>query len=187
MTSKLFLFQICLFLSCSSKAQTNQLKSWRHGLDMKLHDIPKEELIEEMRFEHGKDDTVNVIRFDHIGNGIYPLLISSSLPVPTDSLGFLAFKLQKDSLYDFIDMIDNVNPKVYSRKIDEVLIRVTYRFEGRVAQYYVTNTRITTHFFKIIERKLIAYKEPGALKKFYSFVGRTGTRIRVHGKTTWKY
>ena len=187
MRAKIFLIQICLFFSCSSTAQTNQLKSWDHGFDMIHRDIPKEKLIEEMRFEHGKDDTIDVVRLDDIGRGLYPLLISSKLPVPTDSLGILSFKLQKDTLYNFVEMIDNITPKVYSRNRDEVLIRVTYRFEGRVAQYYVTNARITTGFLKLIERKLIANKEPEALDKFYRFIAEMRLQIAVHGKRTWKY
>jgi hypothetical protein len=163
------------------------LKSWQHGLDMMLGDVPKEKLIEEMRFEHGKDAAINVVRLDHVGPNLYPLLISSKLPVPTDSLGLLSFKLQKDSLYNFLEMIDNVNPKVYNRNRDEVLVRVTYRFEGRMAQYYVTNARITTGFLKMIERKLIAYKDPAALDKFYRFIAEMRLQIGVHGKRTWKY
>jgi hypothetical protein len=124
---------------------------------------------------------------DHVGPSLYPLLISSQLAVPTDSLGLLSFKLPKDSLYNFIEMIDNVTPKVYDRNRDEVLIRVTYRFEGRVAQYYVTNARIATGFLKMIEGKLIAFKEPEALDKFYRFIAEMRLQIAIHGKRTWKY
>ena len=187
MRSRLFFIQICLFLSCSGAAQTDQLKSRMYGFDMMLRDIPKEKLIEEIRFKDGKDDSINVVRFDHIGPSLYPLIISAKLPVPTDSLGILSFKIQKDSLYNFLEMIDNVTPKVYSRNRDEVLIRVTYRFEGRVAQYYVTNTRITTGFLKMVERKLIAYKDPEVLDKFYRFIAEMRLQISVHGKRTWRY
>jgi hypothetical protein len=180
-------FFLSFFLSCTSTAQTNELKSWQHGLDMMLRDVPKESLIEEMRFEYGKNATINVVRLDHVGPSLYPLLISSQLAVPTDSLGLLSFKLPKDSLYNFIEMIDNVTPKVYDRNRDEVLIRVTYRFEGRVAQYYVTNARIATGFLKMIEGKLIAFKEPEALDKFYRFIAEMRLQIAIHGKRTWKY
>jgi hypothetical protein len=154
---------------------------------MMLRDVPKEKLMEEVRFKDGKDYATNVIRFDHVGPSIRPLLISSKLPVPTDSLGLLSFKMHKDSLYNFIEMIDNVTPKVYSRNRDEVLVRVTYRFEGRIAQYYVTNARITTHFLKMIERKLISNKDPEALDKFYHFIAEMRLQVAVHGKRTWKY
>lgn len=77
---------------------------------MMLGDVPKEQLIGDIRFEDGQDSGVDVIRFDHVGPNLYPLIISSKLPVPTDSLGLLSFKLQKDTLYNFLEMIDNVTP-----------------------------------------------------------------------------
>lgn len=183
----LILFQILLVISCSSSAQTYKLKSTNYGLDMMLGDVPKEQLIGDIRFEDGQDSGVDVIRFDHVGPNLYPLIISSKLPVPTDSLGLLSFKLQKDTLYNFLEMIDNVTPKVYSRELDQVLVRVTYRFEGRLAQYYVTNARITTHFLKMIERKLISNKDPEALEKFYRFIAEMRLQIAVHGERRWKY
>lgn len=167
--------------------QTYQLKSVAHGLDMMLRDKSKEELVDEIRFEDGPDSNVDVIRLDHVGPNLFPLLISSKLPVPTDSLGILSFKLQKDTLDNFLWMIDHVNPKVYSREIDFVLIRVTYRYEGRLAQYYVTNAKITTGFFIMIEQRLIANKDIEALNKFYRFIAETGLVVGVKGKRTWKY
>src|SRR6218665_55133 len=98
MKLSVILFQSLLIFCCSCNAQTNQLRSTKHGLDMMLRDIPKEELLGEMRFEHGKDDTISVVRFDHVGPNLYPLIISSKLPMATDSFGILSFKLQKNAL-----------------------------------------------------------------------------------------
>lgn len=187
MKLKVILFHVLLIFSCSCNGQTYQLKSTANGLDMMLRDVPKEELIREMRFDHGKDDTINVIRFDHVGPNLYPLIISSKLPLPTDSLGILSFKLQKDTLYNFLEAIDNVTPKIYSRNLDYVLIRVTYRFEGRMEQYYITNARIATGFLKMIEGKLVANGDKEALDKFYLFIARMKLQKDVHGKRTWIY
>src|SRR5689334_4984148 len=101
-----------------------QLKSTKYGLDMMLRDIPKEQLINDIRFEGGVEDTIGVVRLDHVGPSLFPLLISSNLPISTDSLGILAIKLHKDTLDNFLWVIDHINPKVYTRRVDEVLIRV---------------------------------------------------------------
>jgi hypothetical protein len=183
----IMIFSLAMLAACVSNAQTSTLKSTAHGLNMMLGDPSKEALLEEMRFEHGKDSSINVIRFDHIGPNLYPLIISSRLPVATDSLGILSFTLQKDTLHNFLEMIDNVNPKMHSRKFDKVLIRVTYRFEGKADLYYVTNPIVTTEFLKLIEKKLINNKDQMALEKFYEFIAETGLQIGIHGKRTWKY
>ena len=178
---------ILLFLSCSTDAQNHQLKSIAHGLEMMLNDFPKEQIIDEIRFEDGKDDNVDVIRFDHVGPNLFPLIISSKLPVSTDSLGILSFKLQKDTLANLLFMIDHVNPKVYSRKVDYVLIRVTYRYKKRQEQYYVTNGKVTTGFCKMIEKKLNTNKDQVALNKFYEFLARTGLFVCDEGKRAWRF
>jgi hypothetical protein len=174
-------------ISVLATGQTYPLKSTAHGLDMMLRDIPKEQLINEIQFEDGPDDKVDVIRLDHVGPNLYPLLISSKLPVPTDSLGLLSFKLQKDTLDNFLWMIDHVNPKMQNRNRDFVLIRVTYRYEGRLEQYHITNAKITTGFFMMIENKLIANKDSEALDKFYRFIAETRLLVGIKGKRTWKY
>jgi len=167
--------------------QTSQLKSTKYGLDMMLRDIPKEQLINDIRFEGGLADTISVIRFDHVGPSLYPLIISSKLPVATDSLGILSFKLHPDSLYKFLWTIDHVNPKMTTRYRDNILIRVTYRLHGRLEQYHVTNFKITTGFFKIVERLLISNNDKQALDIFYQFLAETGLFTSDYGKRKWKY
>ena len=108
-----------------SWATYGQLKSTKYGLDMMLRDIPKEQLINDIRFEGGLEDTISVVRFDHVGPNLYPLIISSKLPIPTDSLGILSFKLHPDSLDKFLWTVDHVNPKMTTRNMDNILIRVT--------------------------------------------------------------
>lgn len=116
-----------------------------------------------------------------------PLIISSKPPVATDSLGILSFKLHKDTLDAFLEMIDNVTPKMYSRNSDGVLLRVTYRYEGRLEQYYVTNPIVTTEFLKLIEKKLVDNGDTGALQTFYRFISEMRLQIAVNGKRKWKY
>ncbi len=151
-----------------------------------LENIPKEQLINEVKFQEGHDDKVNVIRLDHVGPNSYPLLISSKQPIPTDSLGLLSFKLPKDSLSNFLWTIDHVNPKSRTRHFDKILIRVTYRYEGRLEQYYETNEKIASAFLMIIERKLKNYKDSNALTIFYKFAMNTGLLVEVEGKRTWR-
>ncbi len=169
------------------QGQTHQLKPTKYGLDMMLRDIPKEQLISDIRFEDGIDDTVGVVRFDHVGPNLYPLIISSKLAVPTDSLGLLSFKMQPDSLFKFLWTIDNVNPKFQTRDVDEILIRVTYRFKGEVKLYYMKNFKITTGYFWIIEQSLKSYQDKDALEKFYKFLARTGLFKSEYGVRKWKY
>jgi hypothetical protein len=179
----LLFLNLFALLSCR---QTFQLKSTAHGLKMMLENIPKEQLINEIKFQEGHDDKVNVIRLDHVGPNSYPLLISSKLPIPTDSLGLLSFKLPKDSLSNFLWTIDHVNPKSRTRHFDKILIRVTYRYEGRLEQYYETNEKIASAFLMIIERKLKNYKDSNALTIFYKFAMNTGLLVEIEGKRTWR-
>lgn len=163
-----------------------QLKSTKYGLDMMLRDVSKEQLINDIRFDSGADDTVGVVRFDHVGPNLYPLIVSSKLPVPTDSLGLLSFTLPPDTLRKFLWTIDHANPKM-TRNLDGVLVRVTYRTQGRLEQYYMTNYKITTGFFMIIERHLVSNGDKEALDKFYLFLARTGLFVSDYGKRKWKY
>ena len=90
--------QIILLTTLLTVSEAQQLKSLDYGLKMMLSDVPKEQLIGDIRFEQGPDDNVDVIRLDHVGPNLWPLIISSKMPVPTDSLGILSFSLQTDSL-----------------------------------------------------------------------------------------
>lgn len=170
------------FVSCS--AQKPGLRSYSHGLDMMVQDIPKEQLISEMRFEGKRDELINVIRLDQVfGPTNNPLIISSLLPVATDSLGILAIKLESNILTDLLERVDRVNAKTYTREIDFVLIRVTYRFEGNLGQYYVTNRPIVIGVLQMFEKKLKESKNVESLDIFYRFVGPTNL-LSVRGK--WK-
>ncbi len=183
----------CIFIivlqlvPCLANSQSVVLKSSRHGLDMMLTDVSKDQLIQEIRFKDGTDTAVDVVRFDHVGLNLYPLIISSKLAVPTDSLGLLSFVLKKDTLSRFLEMIDHVNAKVYTREADGVLVRVTYRLDGRLFQYYVTNPIVTSAFLKMIERKLVDNKDDHALQTFYKFIARMKLMKSVNGKRAWKY
>jgi hypothetical protein len=182
------LIQIFLIASFSCAAQPYQLKSVEHGLKLMLTDMPKEKVLDEIRFDKGKNTAIDAIRFDHVAPTSVPLIISSETAVATDSLGIRSFKLNKEDLADFLDMIHHVNPKSSSRKIrDDVLIRATYRYAGELSQYYMTDSGLTSSFFIMIEQKLRTYKEPGALELFYQFVEPTGLRVEVNGKKNWKY
>jgi hypothetical protein len=175
-----------VYASCSGQQKT-PLKSFDHALKMIQSEVDKNDLIREMKFEDGNNDTIDVVRLDHIGTIIFPLIISSKLPIATDSLGIYPIRMHKDSLEGFMEMINGVTPKMYSREKDGVLIRVTYRYEKQNAQYYITNARIVTEFLKMIERRLITYNDKFALNSFYDFAARTELLKGVKGKPAWKY
>jgi hypothetical protein len=173
--------------SCIAQQQM-QLKSLNHGLKMMLSDVDKDTLIKEMRFENGNNGVVDVVRLDHVGPSLMPLIISEKMPVATDSLGILAIRLRKDSFDPFMKMINGVNPKLHTRKADGVLIRVTYRYLNKTSQYYVTDTLIVTQFLKMIESRLLNYNEKSALDAFYQFATRTDLVTGgVEGAAIWKY
>lgn len=174
-------------LSCCS-AQHQELRTTSHGLKMMLTDVPKEQLIDEVRFQEGFDRHCDIIRFDHIGPSLYPLIVSSRKAVPTDSLGLISFHMQKDSLRKFLKMIDGVNQKVHEMpSVDMVLIRVTYRLNDTIFQYYVTNPFKATKFLRMIEEKLIANGDLDALDLFYEFIGKTDLRRNINGVFKWVY
>ena len=53
-----------LIIICSSlQAQTFELKSLKHGLEMKVKDVSKEIIIGEILFDDGIDSIVDVIRW----------------------------------------------------------------------------------------------------------------------------
>jgi len=179
--------QIILLTTLLTVSEAQQLKSLDYGLKMMLSDVPKEQLIGDIRFEQGPDDNVDVIRLDHVGPNLWPLIISSKMPMPTDSLGILSFSLQTDSLRKLLTIVDNVNPKIYSRKVDYVLVRVTYRIDGRLEQYHVTNARIVIGFLRFFEDHLKLYDDTKALNIFYLFTARMNLHKLENGKRVWKY
>ena len=185
-TALLLYFLPLVYASCLGQQKT-PLKSFDHALRMIQSEADKDDLIKEMKFEDGNNDTIDVVRLDHMGAIIFPLIISSKLPIETDSMGIYPIRMHKDSLVGFMEMIDGVTPKMYSREKDGVLIRVTYRYKKQNAQYYITNAKIVTEFLKGIEERLIACNDKFALNAFYDFAARTELVKGVNGKPVWKY
>jgi hypothetical protein len=179
--------QILLFLSFACCGQQSPLRPFSHGLRMVQEDVNKQQLMDELRFENGPDETVNVIRFDHVSPKSLPLVISSKMPIATDSLGIISFRLQEDTLSSFLNMIHHVSPKFTTRKSDGILIRVTYRFKQELTQYYMKDSLITTAFFQIIEDRLISNNDLQALEKYYKFLAPTGLLMTKDRKKIWKY
>jgi hypothetical protein len=179
--------QILMLASFACTAQQYPLKSYEHGLKVMLTDVPKEEVIDEIRFKDGKNETIDVVRFDHVGENSVPLIISSKTAVPTDSLGILSFSLPNDTLVNFLQMIDHVHPKYPGRRVDDVLIRVTYRFKGELEQYYMTNSSLTCSFFYMIVNRLKTNKDRAALNTFYRFATPAVHLIEAKRKRTCEF
>jgi hypothetical protein len=179
--------QIFFFISFACCAQQIPLRPFSHGLRMVQEDVNKQQLMDELRFENGPDETVDVIRFDQVSPKSVPLIISSKMPIASDSLGIISFRLQEDTLSRFLKMIDQVNPKFETRKSNGILIRVTYRFEQELAQYYMKDSLITTIFFKMIEGRLITNNDLQALEEYYKFLTPTGLLMPKGRKKIWKF
>ncbi|MFN5170789.1 MAG: hypothetical protein ACK5DD_14305 [Cyclobacteriaceae bacterium] len=181
-----FLLGLGLFLSRIATAQ-HDLKPVSYALEAIMTNVPKERLIRDIRFIDGDDQMVNVVRFDHIGKGLYPLVLSSKPVIQSDSLGVLSAVMEVDSLVNILKMLDNTWPKVNEWKIDKILIRVTYRFDGRLEQYFVTNEKIVMEFLKMVEKKLLWNGNDDVIELFNVFVSRTGLRVVQDGVFKWKY
>ncbi len=176
---------VFLLFGSAIHGQTLHLKPFRRGMKIMNEDVPMDTIIHEIMFQDGMDDTVSVVRFDNVGRGLYPLIISSKLPIRTDSLGLLSFNLQADTLENFLWLIDNTMLRFHNRNFDRVLIRVTYRYHGHIKQYYVTNAKITTGYLLNVEKQLVSNGNSNALKTFYKFVSGTGLIKSVRGKIVW--
>jgi hypothetical protein len=182
---RLFICILIFLLNCHViNAQNHQLKPFRHGRTMLTTDVPMDSIIHEIMFEDGRDDTVSVVRFDN-PLGLQPLIISSKLPVPTDSLGHHSVKLTGEQFENFLWQVDKVDCKFISPKFDGVLLRVTYRYHGEIRQYFVTNRKITTAYFLLIEKQLRNDSDPNTLRTFYKFVSHTGLIKSERGKIVW--
>jgi hypothetical protein len=136
-----------------------------------LTDVSKERLIQGVQYLDGIDDQSDFVRLDFVAPNCIPLVISCKQVVPSDSLGLLSITLSKESLEPLMDLIHSANSKVNSRRVDYILLRVTYRHNGEIFQYYQTNeTIITAYLRSIFEKHLRKVTDSVALSAFYEFV-----------------
>jgi hypothetical protein len=181
----LFIILTLLLVSvCETVAQS--LKSAAHGVNVILKDIPKEQIIDEIQFSDGKDDTVAVVRIDYVGPPLGPLIISSKLPVMTDSLGIRAVRFPADTMAKFIQTIHLAGPKMYDRREDKILIRIVYRYHQKTYLYYKTNPTLVTAYFILLEKRFVTNGDKKALITFYDFLAEMGLlRKGKNGRPLW--
>ncbi len=181
MKTSLYLKQIIiaiLLLACFSCVTTIgqdlKLKSARHGLDLIYDDtISKDSIISDTRFADGKNSIVDILRFDNVGDtqgGGGGFIISSKLPVNSDSLGLNPLQLEVDSLKSLLYLVQELDTKNHKRPSGNINFRMTYRFDGTIYQYFVEGGKESTKYFKNIERRIIAMDNGDALKRFYHFL-----------------
>ncbi len=167
------------------------LQSSKHGHDLIYGiNVSKEAIIDDTMFADGKDEKVDIIRFDNVGTTIWgdgPLIISSKEPIRVDSLGLTPLKLQVDSLRGLIHLTKDLDTKIYRRLPSEYLFRVTYRFEGNIYQYYIAGAESSTDFFKKIEHRIMKMSTKEALRKFYHFLGSSRLLKRSSDGPKWIY
>jgi hypothetical protein len=164
---------ICLF-QFSVLGQSFKLKSARHGLDLILKsNVSKDSIINDTRFADGKDDIVDILRFDNVGEihgSDIVFIISSKLPVPSDSIGLNPLKLEKDTLKSLLNLIQELDTKIYKRPSGSISFRMTYRFDGTLFQYFIGGGKESTEYFKKIERRIVTMDNQDALKRFHHFL-----------------
>jgi hypothetical protein len=167
---KIILGYLLIVLTTCAQCQTH-LKSLSFGRLQMLTNVSKQALIDELLFFDGVDDKSDVVRLDFvIPNGI-PLIISSKKVIQSDSLGAHFVILSKESLDPLMSKIQRCNSKVNSRLVDYILLRVTYRYNGQVFQYYQTMEEIVTAYLRtIFETQLRKESNGSALAAFYEFV-----------------
>ena len=168
----LILFLI-IFQNCSP--QTTRLQSAKHGLDLIYANIPKEEIINDVKFiDSSSDKKVDILRFDNVGEvhgDLRPLIISVFMPKQVDDLGLYPALLPQDSLSKLIDFVILRHSKITSRpQFDDGNFRITYRRQGIIGQYYVVSVKASSIFFKEIESKLNMSGNKDALKQLYNFL-----------------
>jgi hypothetical protein len=183
----IFFVAIQTFTFC----QGFKLKSARHGLDLIYkRNVSKEEIIENVRFLDGRDESIDIIRFDNVATtigGDGPLIISSKEPIQVDSLGLIPLKLHADSLVSLMYLIEASDTKIYTRTRSEYLFRVTYRSNGNIQQYYIAEAASSTNYFKKIESWLLNVNNNDALEKFYRFLGPSRLLNYSSKGVQWKY
>jgi hypothetical protein len=183
---RLNLFILLLLVSaCIVQAQPTRLKSARFALKLMHEDVSKDSILNEIRFEDGRNDTLDIVRFDNVELGLYPLIISTHMPIKTDSLGQLSFKLADEQFENLLWLIDRVECKSFTRNFDGILLRATYRYHGDIKQYYVTDRKIVTAYLLLIEKELKTTADPDVLRTFYKFVSSTGLIKSVRGRIVW--
>jgi hypothetical protein len=166
---------LIVFGQSVGQGQTTKLQSSRYGIDLiygtKGYD--KRLVIDYTRFEDGIDNNVDILRFDNVGytfGGDGPLIISSKEPVWVDSLGLTPLKLQADSLKSLISLIEILDTKTHVKLGDKFEFRITYRVDGKINQYFVKDAKLSTEFFKAIEKRIIKMNNKEALDKYYHFL-----------------
>ncbi len=163
-----------LLSSLSATGQEYKLKSVKHGFDIIYRgDISADSIINYTRFDDGKDDKVDILRFDNIGNtGGTDLgfIISSKQPVASDSLGMNFFKLNPDLLKSFIKLIQGLDTKINKRVSGGILFRMTYRSDGMISQYFIGGGKESTEYFKKIEQRILLMNNKEALERFIHFL-----------------
>lgn len=186
-TSLLFLL---LLAAICCYCQGIKLQSARHGLHLINGNVPMEAVIDDIRFADGKDDNVDIVRFDILSESHgfpVPLIISTKEPILVDSLGQIPLKLHSNSLRVLIDFISQYDLKVHKKKYSEYLFRVTYRFNGHVYQYYVATAEASSNFFKTIVEMFQKEEGKEALNRLYEFIGSSGLIKGSRNGQVWKY
>jgi hypothetical protein len=182
-------FLFILSASACLYGQPSELKPAKHGIDL-IYDThtTKEMVISDVIFEDGEDPEVDIVRFDkYAGPGVLPLVISSKMPVQSDEFGLNPGKLHSDSLAMFLAVVHNLNTGIIKRpRFDGWLFRITYRLNGMVRQYYVSNAKDPTGYFRKIEQRLSMINDAGIMERFYSFLGQSEFVDFVNGKPIWR-
>jgi hypothetical protein len=188
---KIFL-SILLLAGIHKPLFAQELKSTKHGLDLIYGSKYKEEIINEVVFKGGVDETIPVIRFDHVGTGtgiFIPLFIATKEVIPTDSVWLIAIKLDSLQMAVLQETINESNTKIYEMEsIGYGDFRITYRFNQRILQYYLLNPVNSTKFFRKIEQVILKVNDSGISDRFYSFLHFVGLiSYAASGNHKWNY
>src|SRR5579859_8051657 len=170
------IFSVIFATVISPSVAQKDLKSVKHGLHLMYGIVSKDELIDDVRFADGKDETVTIIRFDNNGHAQsgeeLPFTISSKEPIRVDSLGLTSLRMNPDTLEHLLDLVSKCENKEYKFPGQRsTLIRVTFRRHGISEQFYIADEIVATRLFKKIERLFLRLNDKTALRKLYFFLG----------------
>jgi hypothetical protein len=94
-----------------------------------------------------------------------------------------------DSVRKMIKILNTYNTKIYKipKDLHEDLMRITYRNEGRIIQFFIFDPKLTTTLFKSLKTIIANMQDKLTARKVDRFLGASGLLVRSPNGPMWKY
>lgn len=171
--------------------QNPQLKSFIYGYNLIYgENVSKDSLIDYVRFIHGINNEVNIVRIDNVGytlGGDGPLVISTEEPILVDSLGLIPLKIDSKALQELCQLTQELDTKIQKNPKAKTKFRITYRYNGMVQLYFFSGEVESSKLLSKIEKCILKMSNNDAKNKFYQLVYTSGLLERTASGLRWKY